>query len=66
MDLNFSFQTFIQLFTYDLFKTAVTSSDYIASNDRMINKLEGLWKDAIEPNLRYYSGICVEGLRNTT
>jgi hypothetical protein len=43
-------------------------SDYIASNERMIvnNELERMWKEAVVAQLRYYPGICLEGLRKTT
>ena len=29
------------------------------------NKLEWMWKGALGPNVRYYFGICVEGLRKS-
>jgi hypothetical protein len=44
----------------------VNSLDYIASKDRRINELIRMWKEAVLPNLRYYHGICLEGLRKTT
>jgi hypothetical protein len=46
-----------------LFNDAVSSSDYIASNDRMINKWERTRKETV---VAYYPGIFLEGLRNTT
>jgi hypothetical protein len=30
------------------------------------NEFERMWKKRSWPNLRYYSGICLEGLRKTT
>jgi hypothetical protein len=40
---------FIYLFTYSLFNDAVSISDYIASNERMIvnNELERMWKETV-------------------
>jgi hypothetical protein len=38
---------YLFLFVCGLFNDAVSSSDYVASNDRMINELEWIWKDAI-------------------
>jgi hypothetical protein len=38
---------FICLFICDLFNNCVSSSDYIASNNRTINELEGMWKEAV-------------------
>jgi hypothetical protein len=55
----------ICLFMFGLFNDAVSSSDYIASNDRIMNwKVYG--RKRSWPNLRYYSGICLEELRKTT
>jgi hypothetical protein len=50
---------------YLWFNNNVSSSNYRASNDRIIknHKSERTWKEAIRPNLRYYPGIC---LRKTT
>jgi hypothetical protein len=40
----------------------VSSSDCIASNDRMINtELERIWKEAVMVNLRYYPNTFLEG-----
>jgi hypothetical protein len=38
----------IYLFIYGLFNDAISSSDYIASNNRMVlnNELEWIWKEA--------------------
>jgi hypothetical protein len=33
--------------TYDLFNDAVSSTDYIALNNRMNNELERTWKEAV-------------------
>jgi hypothetical protein len=49
------------LFICDLFNDAVSSSDYIASNDRMTGT--GCGETRSWPILRYYSGICRTGLR---
>jgi hypothetical protein len=35
------------LFICFLFNDAVNSSDYIVSDDRMINELERMWKEAV-------------------
>jgi hypothetical protein len=37
-------------------------------NDRMIvnNESERMWKEEVNPNLRYYSSICLEELRKAT
>jgi hypothetical protein len=37
------------LFIYSLFKNAFSSSDYIASNERIMvnNELERMWKEAV-------------------
>jgi hypothetical protein len=37
----------------------------MARNDKMINDLERMWKKAVWPNLSYYPGIALEGLRRT-
>jgi hypothetical protein len=54
LTINFTISTtiivfilFIYLFIHVLFNDAVSSSDYTASNDRMINKLEMIWKEAV-------------------
>jgi hypothetical protein len=39
-------------FIYGLFNNAVSSSDYIALNDRMINELERKGRKRLWPNLR--------------
>jgi hypothetical protein len=49
---------------YGLFNDAITNSDYTPLNDR-INELERTWKEAVRPNSWYYTGICLEGLRET-
>jgi hypothetical protein len=58
-------KSLVCLFIYGLFNDTVSSSDFIASNGKMINKLVGIRKEA-SPNLRYYYGICLEGLRKIT
>jgi hypothetical protein len=35
------------LFVSCLFNEAASSSDYIVLNDRMINELENMWKEAV-------------------
>lgn len=37
-------------------------TDCIASNHRMINELGRNWKEVAVHNVRYYNGICLEGL----
>jgi hypothetical protein len=37
----------IYLFVCGLFNNAVSSSDYIASNNMMVNELERIWKEAV-------------------
>jgi hypothetical protein len=39
--------TYLCVFIHCLFKYAVSSSDYTASNDRVINELEGSWKKPV-------------------
>jgi hypothetical protein len=43
-------------------------SDYVALNEMLIgcNEMERMWKEKSWHNLRYYPGICLEGLRKTT
>lgn len=47
-------------FCFSLFNNAVSSADYTALDERMINKLrvERLGRKWQGPNLRYYLGIC--------
>jgi hypothetical protein len=47
-----------------LFNDAVSFTDYIASKNRMINELEGMWKWSW-PNLRYHPNIFLVELRKT-
>jgi hypothetical protein len=52
------------LFICGLFNDSISSSDCISSNDIMNWKYcrrKRSW-----PNLRYYPGICLEGLKRTT
>jgi hypothetical protein len=35
------------LFIYGLHYNTVNSSDYMESNDRMINEMERMWKEAV-------------------
>jgi hypothetical protein len=51
-------------FIWDLFNDAVTSSDYILSHGNMVS--DGCVRKWLWSNLRYYFGIFLEGLRNTT
>jgi hypothetical protein len=53
-------------FIYGLFNDAVSSSDYIQSNDRAINELEAMGKEASVACVRDYIGICLQGQRNAT
>jgi hypothetical protein len=39
---------------------------YIALDDRMIDELYSLWKEADMAYSRYYPGICLGGLRKVT
>jgi hypothetical protein len=43
----------------------ISGSDYIASNDRMINELGKKWKEVVMAYLKYYAGVFLEGLRKT-
>jgi hypothetical protein len=45
--------------------TTLKYLDYIASDGRMIDELERIWKKAVMAYSRYYPGILLEGLRNT-
>jgi hypothetical protein len=47
--------------SYGLFNNGVSSSDYIESNDRMIN-WKGYGRKWSWPYLRPHPGICLEGL----
>jgi hypothetical protein len=60
-------QLSLYLFIYGSFNNVVSIFDYTASNDTMIsdNELEGMWKEAIMANLRYYLSICLKGLRKS-
>jgi hypothetical protein len=50
----------IYLFICGIFEKAISSlSDCEASDGRMVNELERIWKEA-------YPGICLERLRKTT
>jgi hypothetical protein len=40
--------------------------DYKASNTRMTDELETIWKESVVAYLRYHHGIFLEGLRKTT
>jgi hypothetical protein len=44
---------------------SVAKLQTVASNYRMMNELERIWK-ATWPNLMQYPGICLERLRKTT
>jgi hypothetical protein len=41
-----------------------SSSNYMASNDTMINELEGIWKEWLWPNLSWCPSICLEEQEN--
>jgi hypothetical protein len=43
-----------------------TDLDYIASNGRMIDGLDSIWKEATLAYSRYYPGIRLQGPRKTT
>jgi hypothetical protein len=53
-------------FICSLFNDTVSSSDYIVSNDMMINELERMCKGSGHGSLRYYPIICLKGLRKTS
>jgi hypothetical protein len=53
----------MMLFIYSLFNDAVNNSGFIASNDEMTD--ERVKKKRSWLNLRYYSDICLEGLKAT-
>jgi hypothetical protein len=38
---------FIYLFICGLFNDAVSNSDYIVSDDRVVNELDRIWKEAV-------------------
>jgi hypothetical protein len=50
-----------------LFNDVFITSDYTVSNERMIanNELKRMWKEQVWPNLRFSSGIWLEGLWKT-
>jgi hypothetical protein len=57
------------LFIYSLFNDAVSSTGNIAPNkkfDARMTNWKGCWRKRPWPNLRYYPGILLEGLRKTT
>jgi hypothetical protein len=56
----------VYLFICGLFNGTASSSDYTASNDRMINELKAYGKKRSWPNLRWYPRIYLEALRKTT
>jgi hypothetical protein len=55
----------VDIFIYCLFNISVSSSNYIVSNDWMINR-KGYGMKHLWPNLRNCCGIFLEGLRKTT
>jgi hypothetical protein len=52
------------LFICDLSNDAVSS--YVVIGCLMNDELGRIWKEAVWPNLKYYPGICLEVLRETT
>jgi hypothetical protein len=46
--------------------TIFINSDYIASNEYLMINWKRCGRNRSRPNLRYYPGICVEGLRKVT
>jgi hypothetical protein len=55
----------IYLFIYGLFNDVSSTSDYIVSNNRMMNWI-GCGRNRLLPNSRYYPSICLKGLKKTT
>jgi hypothetical protein len=51
------------MFVCGLFNDAVCSSDYIASNDRTVNKIERIRKEAAVAYSESFPGIVLEELR---
>jgi hypothetical protein len=49
---------FIYLF-FGLFNVCVNRSDYIATNEKLINELERILKEAVVANVRYCPSICL-------